>query len=434
MSSLQLPPIKSAAGLVAWMREAAPYIHAFRGKTFVVAAGGEAFVEHAFAGLAQDLNLLASLGVRLVFAHGARPQIEGALAAHNVASRYVRGIRVSDEAALGIVKQETGKLRLEIEAALSSAAFSKRIAGGNFVIARPLGVIDGVDLKYSGEVRRIAARAIGDHLDLGEIVVISPLGFSPSGEVFNLTLENVATETAIALNADKLIFLAEDDGIRDSQGKLLRELRASDLEALIESAPVASPYLACALRAAESGVERVHVLNRRVDGALLLELFTHGGIGSMATRDPIEKLRQAAIEDVNSILRLLKPLEVEGALVQRTRELLESDLERFSVLEHDGTIIGCVAFHPFFEDGDAELACLAVHEDYRRQRCGERLLNHVENEARSLKMKRLFVLTTRTAHWFLERGFIETRVEALPEQKRALYNHERRSKVLVKNL
>jgi amino-acid N-acetyltransferase len=432
MPSLQVPPVKSAVELVAWLREAAPYIGAFRGKTFVVAVGGEALIGENFAGLAQDLNLLATLGVRLVIAHGARPQIETALDVRKIESRYVHGIRVTDEAALGVAKQEAGRLRLEIEAALSAAAFPARAVSGNFVTARPLGVIDGVDLMYSGEVRKVNAHAICDHLDLGEIVVVSSLGFSPTGEVFNLTLENVASEVAVALAADKLIFLAEDNGICDTQGNLLRELRASDIEPLIKAASAETPYLRGALRALQAGVGRVHVVNRRVDGALLLELFTHGGIGSMVTRDPVEKLRPAVVEDVNGILQLLKPLEAEGRLIQRSRELLETDLERFSVLEHDGALIGCAALHVF--SGGAELACLAVHPDYQRQSCGERLLKHVENEARSLKVKKLFVLTTRTAHWFLERGFHETAVEALPRQKRALYNNERRSKVLVKNL
>ncbi|MGH8772852.1 MAG: amino-acid N-acetyltransferase, partial [Burkholderiales bacterium] len=274
MSSLQSPPIKSAADLVAWLREAAPYIQAFRGKTIVVAVGGEALMNGGFAGLAQDLNLLASLGVRLVVAHGARPQIEAALNARKAASRYVRGVRVTDETALAVVKQEAGRLRLEIEGALSAAAFSARSASGNFVVARPLGVIDGVDLRYSGEVRKVNAGAVADHLDLGEIVVISSLGFSPSGEVFNLTLENVAAEVAVALSADKLILVSEEGGICDSEGNLLRELRASDLEPLLKGASAEPPYLRCALRALQAGVGRVHVLSRRVDGALLLELFT----------------------------------------------------------------------------------------------------------------------------------------------------------------
>lgn len=428
MSSLQIPQVKSATQLVAWLREAAPYVRAFHGRTFVVAVPGETLADGSFNALAQDLNLLGGLGVRLVLAHGARPQIEAALSQQKIESSYVRGIRVTSEPALAIVKQETGRLRLEIEASLG--ALGAKVTSGNFVIARPIGVIDGVDLLYSGEVRKIASQAIEEHLALGEIVVVSPLGFSPTGEMFNLTLESVATEVAIALKADKLVFLSEDNGIAGASGVLLRELSASEVAPLVNDTP--APYLGCALRAAEAGVARVHVLNRRVDGALLLELFTHGGIGTMITRDPVEKLRPASIEDVGGILRLLQPLEADGTLVKRSRELLQSNLERFHVLEHDAIIIGCAALNVF--PGGAELACLAVHPDYRRQRCGERLLKHVEALARSLDADKLFALTTRTAHWFLERGFNETAADSLPGQKRALYNRERRSKVLVKSL
>ena len=424
MPNLKVPPVKHASELVAWLREAAPYIHAFRGKTFVIAVPGETLADRSFNSLAQDVNLLASLGVRLVLAHGARPQIEAALG--SIASQYVRGIRVTGEAELAVVKQEAGRLRLEIEAALG--ALRAKVTSGNFVVARPIGVIDGVDLMYSGEVRKVDAQAVAEHLALGEVVVVSPLGFSPTGEMFNLTLENVASEVAVALKADKLILLSEHEGISDASGALLRELSASEIAAL----PQPAPHLECALRAAEAGVARVHILNGRVDGALLLELFTHGGIGTMVTRDPVEKLRPAITEDVGGILRLLEPLEAEGTLVKRSRELLQSDLERFHVLEHDTVIIGCAALNLFA--GGAELACLAVHPDYRRQRCGERLLKHVEALARGQNVDKLFVLTTRAVHWFLERGFSETAVETLPGQKKALYNNERRSKVLVKAL
>jgi amino-acid N-acetyltransferase len=422
---VKVPQIEHSSQLVAWLREAAPYIHEFRGNTFVIAAPGEMLADGSFGALAQDLNLLSSLGVRLVLAHGARPQIESALTQRQVESRYVRGIRVTDGEALEVVKREVGKLIVEV----SSAVFRVKATSGNFVVARPIGVIDGVDLMFSGEVRKVDAAAIERHLALGEIVVVPPLGFSPAGDVFNLTFESVASEVAIALRADKLLFLGDAEGIKGRDGSVLRELCASEVADELRSAP----HLESALRALEAGVSRVHVLNRNIDGGLLLELFTHGGIGSMITRDPLVRLRAATFDDVNGILALLQPLEADGTLVKRSRELLQNDFERFSVLKHDRTIIGCAALHRL-SDGAAELACLAVHPDYRRQGCAERLLKHAEARAREFDAAQLFVLTTRTAHWFLERGFVEAGVESLPGQKRALYNDERRSKILVKTL
>ncbi len=430
---------------VHWFRSAAPYIHGFRGRTFVVAFGGEVVADGKFVALTHDLNLLAALGVRLVLVHGARPQIEAQLALLGTRPRYVRGMRVTDEAALASVKQASGKLRVEIEALLSMglpnspmANAEIRVAGGNFVTARPRGVLDGVDMQYTGEVRHIHAEAICKRLDVGELVLLSPLGYSPTGEIFNLTMEDVAAEAAIALHADKLLFLTEQHGICDANGALLRELTVSEAEATLahrEDLPAdALSYLPAAVKACRSAVRRAHLLSRHQDGALLLELFTHDGVGTMVTQDPLEKLRQASIEDVGGILQLIEPLEADGTLVKRARELLEIEISRFCVLEHDGVIVGCAALYPFPDEHSAELACLAVHPDYRNAGAGDRLLRHIEKQARRSGIARLFVLTTRAAHWFVERGYSEASVDRLPQQKQLLYNYSRRSKVFLKPL
>ena len=430
---------------VHWFRSAAPYIHAFRGRTFVVAFGGEVVADGKFVALTHDLNLLASLGVRLVLVHGARTQIEAQLAARGTRPRYVRGVRVTDEAAMDCVKQASGQLRVEIESLLSMglpnspmANAEIRVAGGNFVTARPRGVIDGVDMQYTGEVRRIHTKAILARLDAGELVLLSPLGYSPTGEIFNLTLEDVATEAAIALGADKLLFLTEQPGISDAEGKLLRELTVSEAQTCLQQrrdlAEDALLYLPAAMKACRGSVRRAHLLSRHIDGALLLELFTHEGVGTMVTQDPLERLRQASIDDVGSVLQLIEPLEADGTLVKRSRELLEIEINRFVLLEHDGVIVGCAALYPFAEEAAGELACLAVHPEYRNSGAGDRLLHHIDVQARGLNMDRLFVLTTRAAHWFIERGFAEATVAALPQQKQLLYNYQRRSKVFLKEL
>jgi len=442
---MQHPPALASTDFVSWFRSVAPYINAFRGKTFVVAFGGEVVADGKFVELTHDLNLLASLGVRLVLVHGARPQIEQHLSRNQIEDHYHHGIRLTDAATIQCVKEAVGRVRFEIEALLSMGLTNSpmanadiRVAGGNFVTAQPMGVIHGVDLLHTGNVRKIDVTAIKDRLAFNEVVLLSPLGFSPTGEIFNLTLEDVATSTAIALDADKLIFLMDTDGVMGKKKELLRELTiASANEVLASKRKLPDDvalFLPCAVRACAAGVARSHLISRHLDGAILQELFSDSGIGSMVVESTLNILRDATIDDVGAILQLLQPLEEEGILVRRSRELLEREIERFVVLEHDHLIIGCAALYPFADEKTAELACLAIQPAYRRHGYGDALLNHISAEARAQGLSKLIVLTTRTAHWFVERGFTEADVTQLPAQKKVLYNYQRRSKVFVKKL
>ena len=433
------------ADFVKWFRSAAPYIHAFRGLTFVIAFGGEVVADGKFLALTHDLNLLASLGVRLVLVHGARPQIESRLQQLKHRTRIVRGLRVTDEVALTCAKEASGRIRVEIEALLSMglptspmAGSDIRVASGNFVTAKPLGILDGTDLVHTGEVRKIDAVGIRDRLDHNELVLLSPLGYSPTGEIFNLALEDVAASTAVALGAEKLIFLMDAPGVTTGKrAELRRELTCSEAERLLRRGGTLTDdavlYLPRAVAACRAGVKRAHLLSRHADGALLLELFTRRGVGTMVTQDPLERLRAARIEDIGAILQLIEPLEADGTLVKRGRDLLEMEIERFYVLEHDRVVIGCAALYQY-DDGMAELAGLVVHPEHRRAGAGERLLEAIEARAGKQKVKRLFVLTTRTGHWFAERGFCTAPVTDLPRRKQDLYNYQRRSQVYIKRL
>ncbi len=438
-------PTTPPTSFVHWLRAAAPYIHAFRGKTFVLAFGGEVLSDGHFTRLAHDVNLLNSLGVRLVLVHGVRPQVEAHLVERHAQIRYVDGLRVTDADALMCVKEAVGEVRVEIEALLSMglpnspmANADIRVASGNFVTARPLGVRLGVDLLHTGAVRKINAAAIRQRLDDNDIVLLSPLGYSPTGEIFNLSLEDVASAAAQALGADKLIFLMETTGVQNAQGDLLRSLNVLEAQQLLAHpehlAEDVSYYLPCAINACEQGVGRVHLISRHTDGALLSELFTHDGVGTMLTPRRLETLRTANIDDVGGILALIRPLEEEGMLVRRSRERLEMEIDRFIVLEYDGILIGCAALYPFADDNAGELACLAIHPDYRGQTRGDALLAAVEQAALAMQLERLFVLTTHTAHWFIERDFTNASINDLPTQKQLLYNYQRRSKVFVKQL
>lgn len=293
---------------VRWFRSATPYIHAFGGRTFVIAFGGEVVDEGQFIALSHDLNLLASLEVRLVLVHGARPQIESRLKRANLQTNLVNGLRVTDDAAMEYVKEANGSVRVEIEAQLSMGLVNSpmagsdiRIASGNFVTAKPLGVRYGVDLQHTGEVRKIDPIGIQKRLDDGELVLLSPLGYSPTGEVFNLTLEDVAMNAAIALDADKLIFLMDSTGVHNLRGELLRNMTVDKARNLLRnvqnnmSADIGMQniaqhisedeyyYLPAAVRACEHGVARTHLISRHIDGAIIQELFTHNGIGTMIT-------------------------------------------------------------------------------------------------------------------------------------------------------
>ena len=440
-----LSPTSAPPTFVEWFRAAAPYIHAFRGKTFVVACGGEVIADGRFVALSHDLNLLAALGVRIVLAFGTRTQIDERLKERRHRTRYREGVRITDAITLRHVKEAIGSVRADIEASLSTGLPSSPMAGadilvasGYFVTAKPLGVLDGIDMLHTGEVRSVDATAIRSALDAGAIVLLPPLGYSPTGEMFNLTVENVAARAAVSLKADKLLFLVDTVGVERARGGLIRELPVNEGERLLQRARNVAEdiglYLPHALDACRGGVNRVHLINRHVDGALLLELFTREGVGTMVVRHALDHLRDATIDDVGGVLALIGPLEADGSLVKRGRERLEMEIERFSVAEHDGMIVGCAALYPYPPARAAEMACLAVHPDYRDAGHGADLLERIETKARAEGIERLFVLTTRTAHWFIEHGFTETHVDELPAAKQAMYNWQRRSKVLFKPL
>ena len=430
---------------VRWFRQVAPYVHDFGGRTFVVAFGGEMVADSArFASFIHDINLLAALEIRLVLVHGARPQIEAELKAKGLRSRYAQGLRVTDERALQAVKGAAGELRVDIEAMLSQglpdspmARAQIRVASGNYITARPIGVRKGVDFQFTGAVRKVDAMAIASHLDVGDIVLVPHLGYSPTGEVFNLAWEDVAESVAVALKADKLLMYT-DRLPANRRGEVISELTAGEAATLAgkksDLTPAAMRALEHAARAVAAGVTRGHLVTRRAAGSLLLELFTHAGVGTMITAGALEKLRAARIEDVRGILSLIEPLEAEGTLVKRSRELLEAEIGNFLVVEHDGVIVGCAALYPFPGEKSAEFACLAVGNDYRDAGYGERLLVACQERARSLRLRKIFALTTHAAHWFLEQGFRAADVAALPKRRQALYNWRRGSKVFLKRL
>lgn len=429
---------------VDWLRTVAPYIHRHRGKTFVVAFPGELVLADRLNKLVQDISLLQAMGMRIVVVYGSRPQIDEQLRLRGVEARYGNGLRITDPVALECAKEASGEIRLDIEAAFSQglpntpmAHSAIRVVSGNMVSARPVGIVDGIDYQHTGLVRKVDAGTIRFALDSGAIALLSNLGFSATGETFNLSMEEVAMSTAVALDADKLIFVTETRGITDRDGNVLGEVSETDAEHLLASEhlpPDCAQYLRYALRACQGGVARAHIIPFDLDGSLLLELFQHDGVGTMLVEETLEELREAGPDDVGGILALIRPLEEDGTLVRRDRALIEREIENFTVIEHDGVIFGCAALYAYPEERIGEMACLAVNPSVQNKGDGERVLTRIEQRARAIGLNRLFVLTTRTTHWFLRRGFVLADIDALPQERRNLYNWQRKSQVLVKRL
>ncbi|HCN6755595.1 TPA: amino-acid N-acetyltransferase [Escherichia coli] len=434
--------------LVEGFRHSVPYINTHRGKTFVIMLGGEAIEHENFSSIVNDIGLLHSLGIRLVVVYGARPQIDANLAAHHHEPLYHKNIRVTDAQTLELVKQAAGTLQLDITARLSMSLNNTPLQGahinvvsGNFIIAQPLGVDDGVDYCHSGRIRRIDEDAIHRQLDSGAIVLMGPVAVSVTGESFNLTSEEIATQLAIKLKAEKMIGFCSSQGVTNDDGDIISELFPNEAQARVEAQEEKGDYnsgtvrfLRGAVKACRSGVRRCHLISYQEDGALLQELFSRDGIGTQIVMESAEQIRRATINDIGGILELIRPLEQQGILVRRSREQLEMEIDKFTIIQRDNTTIACAALYPFPEEKIGEMACVAVHPDYRSSSRGEVLLERIAAQAKQSGLSKLFVLTTRSIHWFQERGFTPVDIDLLPESKKQLYNYQRKSKVLMADL
>ncbi|MFU2127426.1 amino-acid N-acetyltransferase [Gallibacterium anatis] len=433
--------------LVQWFRQSTPYVTAHRDKTFVIMLDGNTTSSPNFSNIIDDISLLHSLGIKLVIVFGARKQINDALAEAHIAERYHKNIRVTDPQTLHLVKQVVGSLQFDITARLSLRMNNithngvPNVVSGNFVIAQPLGVDDGVDYQLSGKVRKIDSEGIKQQLERNAIVVISPIGVSVTGETFNLAFEELAAQIAIKLKAEKVIGFCEKQGIIDENQQVIADLTLLSAEEHLRQFIAKDAYhssearfLQTALEACRNGVKRSHLLSYLEDGSLLQELFSRDGIGTQISLESSEIVRIANIKDIPSLLALIHPLEQQGILVKRSREQLEMEIDHYTIIDRDGVIIACAALNPYFEEKMAEMACVAVHPDYRNSSRGDILLSHIQKRAIALGIKKLFVLTTRTVHWFQERGFEIANVEDLPQEKREKYNYQRRSKILIQPL
>ncbi len=419
-------------------REIAPYARAHRDQTFVLCLDSAILERPGRDALLQDVAQLQALGIRLVVVFGARARIDRKLPD----SGFHSGWRITRAADMPAVLEAVGSLQCEIQARLSRGLMNTPMAGmrlrvltGNLVAARPRGVRDGVDFERTGEARRVAAATVDSLLRQDAIVLIPPLGYSATGETFNLDAASLACTVAQSVSADKLIYLHAEASPR-SRGGPIRQLTSGEALTLIRRrklSPILRPMLQGAVDASLSAVGRVHLLDARRDGALLQELFTRTGVGLMVTRADTCAPRQAEITDIGGIMGLLSPLIERGVLAERTREELEPRIHNFRVIELDGLIAGCVCLRPLSET-HAELICLAVHPDYQRQGFGHALLEDAEAHAIQSGLRQICVLTTRAMHWFWEQGFRSSSPRSLPVARRKFYNDRRNAKVLIKAL
>ncbi|MFZ7217482.1 amino-acid N-acetyltransferase [Avibacterium avium] len=430
--------------LVQWFRQSTPYVNMHRGKTFVIMLDGDTIASPNFINIINDISLLHSLGIKLAIVFGARLQINQLLEQQGIVPIYHKNIRITDPHSLDVVKQAVGKLNYDIAARLSlrlphSAVIN--VVSSNFILAQPIGVDDGVDYQLSGKIRRIDSEKIQQQLDQGSIVLLGPIAPSVTGETFNLPFEEVATQVAIKLKAEKLIAFSNTQGILNDQQETIADLLPQDAEQYLSRFISQDQYhssqarfLQAAIEVCRAGVKRSHLLSYEEDGSLLQELFTRDGVGTQLSMESSESIRLANVADIPALLELIYPLEQQGILVKRSREQLEMEISNYTIIDRDGVVIACAALNIYPQEKMAEMACVAVHPDYRNSSRGDILLEAIQKRAKEQHIERLFVLTTRTVHWFQERGFYLAQVEDLPVEKREKYNYQRRSKILIKDL
>jgi len=430
-------------------RLSAKFINQFNNKTFVIAIGGEVIGDDQFKSIACDINLLHSMNINIVLVHGIRPQIDQKLKHETTKTQLIKNIRVTKKEMLNDIVEVNGLIKTHIEATLSSGILDSpmlgsniKVSSGNFITARPLGVIDGVDMELTGQIRKIDTNAITDKLSNKEIVIISPLGYSPIGDIFNLSYEQTAAHVSQAIKAEKLIYYINANGILNIRGELIPELTTFKAKHLIESIenPKNAPFISyhdfnilkSSLYAIKNNIEKVHLINRNINGSVIEEIFTDKGSGTVLTEYSLQNIRAAEIRDINQIINIIEPLEKEGVLVVRKNKNIDKDINYFYVIEHDHNIIGTVALYQYEEM--MEIACFAIHDNYQNLGYGKKLLRFCEQKAMNKNIKNLFILTTQSEHWFIENNFSLTDRKFIPDERKKTYTIERNSKYFIKRL
>ncbi len=414
------------------------YVPQFREKTFILAVDGGIVAEENFANILLDIAVLRSLNIRAVLVHGAAEQIKALAEKQGVHASDFDGTGITDAATLQLALEAANRITHEILQGLS--ANDLRAACTNAVVAHPLGIIHGVDQLLTGKVERIDIELLQSLLNQGIVPVIPPLGFDGDGKTYRINSDSIAVAAAESLKAAKLIFITSQDGLRYND-QLIRHMLVSDLLKLVHSAPAGfSPEMVSKARhaaaACNAGVPRVHIVDGREDEALLAEVFSNEGIGTLIYANEYEQLRPARKKDIRAIQLLTRKAVEAEELVRRTRTDIEKNLADYYIFEIDRNPVACVALHVYPDQKTGELASLYVDPAQENQGIGRKLIQFVETRAREMGLTDLIALSTQTFTYFQSKGgFSEGTPDDLPPARREKYDQSgRNSKVLVKKL
>ena len=414
------------------------YIPQFREKTFIIGVDGAIVTDENFANILLDVAVLRSLSIRVVLVHGAAAQIKALAETQNVKASNLDGAGITDAETLKLALTAANRLTHEILEGLS--ANDLRAACTNAIIAHPLGIIQGVDHLFTGKVERVDTELLQTLLNQGIIPVVPPLGFDGDGKTYRVNSDSVAVAVAEALKATKLIYITAHDGLKYN-GQIIRQMIVAELQKLLQqnAAGFAGETLSKAQHAVPAclgGVQRVHIINGRVDEGLLAEVFSNEGIGTLIYANEYQQIRPAKKKDVRAIQLLTKKAVESDELVRRTRLVIEKSLADYYIFEIDKNPVACVALHVYPEQSKGELACLYVNPSHENQGIGRKLIQFTESKARELNLNELLTLSTQAFTYFQSKGgFAEGTPDDLPPARREKYDQSgRNSKVLVKKL
>lgn len=417
------------------LRQASPYISQHRGKLVVFYLPGEMINDgKKLLQLAEDLVLLNNLGLKIILTLGATLQINQKLAENNINWDTYQNIRITSKEQIQAIQETVGLVRSKLESVFSQASAEQHlphsVVSGNWLSAKPKGIIDGTDYKYTGSLRQINTNAINKNLEANQICLLTPLAYSASGEVFNLNTLEQAYSIADKLSADKLMIFTEESHLKI----LPKSLDIVELKKQIQHQhPNSLLNLLEKSLASSKSIKRIHLMSQNSPSSILLELFTREGTGTLIYTDRYHHLRTANSDDLIQILKLIQPLEEQGILANRNEKEVIQNLPNFIVAEIDGQIIGCAAIYSL-DSNIAELACLAVNPTFQGDEIGKQLVSKTSQLAKERHHNQIFILTTQTNHWFKEQGFQDSDYFSLPVKRQETYNQNRKSKILIKNI